>query len=315
MTSAETPNQTASRLAREDREIAGSLPFDERANLLCEITKAVRDAVKFDATFGGAHRVRCRPAHRGRRVRVPCRAGGDARTLLRPLAGCIRPDGIRQGVGCRGSRAAPPRRARRARGRRRRHRGRRPAAFHRARCGLGVEGGDRRPAAPRSRNRDSRHPRWGRRDIGSRGARRNEPVWLNHNWSGPGSSGSSRRPKKSSDACEGRRSLVDGLQERAIHAASADGLEDEVVGVNVRHDRDCRHHSSLLAGIMMLVSAGAVDRQRYSRQQPTDSPGRRSARSPIIHEGHRLNSRTGCRSIACPVPLSITTLREGLVSR
>lgn len=54
MTDAETPSQTAARLALEAREVAGSLPFDERANLLRQITKAVRDAVKFDPTLGGA---------------------------------------------------------------------------------------------------------------------------------------------------------------------------------------------------------------------------------------------------------------------
>jgi len=54
MTNAETPDQIVSRLAREAREVAGMLPFDERAKLLREITNAVRDAVKFDATLGGA---------------------------------------------------------------------------------------------------------------------------------------------------------------------------------------------------------------------------------------------------------------------
>lgn len=54
MTDAETPSQAAARLAREAREVAGSLPFDERVNLLRQITKAVRDAVKFDPTLGGA---------------------------------------------------------------------------------------------------------------------------------------------------------------------------------------------------------------------------------------------------------------------
>ncbi|MGC5225464.1 hypothetical protein ACPW96_23105 [Micromonospora sp. DT81.3] len=54
MTNAETPDQIAARIIRETRAVASSLPFDERANLLREVTKAVRDAVKFDATLGGA---------------------------------------------------------------------------------------------------------------------------------------------------------------------------------------------------------------------------------------------------------------------
>lgn len=54
MSSAETPDQTAARIVSEARAVASKLPFDERANLLREVSKAVRDAVKFDTTTGGA---------------------------------------------------------------------------------------------------------------------------------------------------------------------------------------------------------------------------------------------------------------------
>ena len=54
MTTTESPQQIAARLAREARIVATDLPFDERADLVRELVKAVRDAVKFDPTIGGA---------------------------------------------------------------------------------------------------------------------------------------------------------------------------------------------------------------------------------------------------------------------
>lgn len=54
MNNAETPAQAASRIIYEVREVASDLPYDARAKLVREIVKAVRDAVKFDATVGGA---------------------------------------------------------------------------------------------------------------------------------------------------------------------------------------------------------------------------------------------------------------------
>jgi hypothetical protein len=53
-TSPETPTETAARLIREARRIAPALPFEERAKLLRGVTHSVRDAVKHDASIGGA---------------------------------------------------------------------------------------------------------------------------------------------------------------------------------------------------------------------------------------------------------------------
>lgn len=54
MSSPETPDQIVQRVADEARRAAGDLPFDERANLVRSVARAVADAIKFDATFGGA---------------------------------------------------------------------------------------------------------------------------------------------------------------------------------------------------------------------------------------------------------------------
>lgn len=54
MSENETPNQTVARIIREVREVASQIPFDERAGLIREVVHAVRDAIKFDPSVGGA---------------------------------------------------------------------------------------------------------------------------------------------------------------------------------------------------------------------------------------------------------------------
>lgn len=50
----ETADAAAVRLVRETREVAGALPFEKRADLLRDVVKAIRDAVKFDPLAQGA---------------------------------------------------------------------------------------------------------------------------------------------------------------------------------------------------------------------------------------------------------------------
>lgn len=54
MSENENPAQTVARLIEEVREVAGRIPFDDRAGLIREVVHCVRDAVKFDPTVGGA---------------------------------------------------------------------------------------------------------------------------------------------------------------------------------------------------------------------------------------------------------------------
>lgn len=54
MNNSENVEEAVERLGREAREIAGRIPFDERAALIRGVVTGVRDAVKFDATLGGA---------------------------------------------------------------------------------------------------------------------------------------------------------------------------------------------------------------------------------------------------------------------
>jgi hypothetical protein len=54
MSENESPQQIVARIIREAREVASQIPFDERADLVREVTNEVRNAVKFDATVGGA---------------------------------------------------------------------------------------------------------------------------------------------------------------------------------------------------------------------------------------------------------------------
>lgn len=54
MSNAETPEQIVARIVAETRAVASDLPFEQRAFLLREVVNSVRNAVKFDPTFGGA---------------------------------------------------------------------------------------------------------------------------------------------------------------------------------------------------------------------------------------------------------------------
>lgn len=54
MSTTETPEQTVARIVTEARAVASDLPFDQRAFLIREVVNSVRNAVKFDPTFGGA---------------------------------------------------------------------------------------------------------------------------------------------------------------------------------------------------------------------------------------------------------------------
>jgi len=56
MENAENRSETAARIVREAREVASSIPFDERADLIRGVVHSVLEAVKFDPTIGGAPR-------------------------------------------------------------------------------------------------------------------------------------------------------------------------------------------------------------------------------------------------------------------